>query len=85
VNIKRIINIIFLPVEKILTTVGALINQLPTKEEIKGLRHSPVFKNTYPQKNKKKFDLRNESAPYWDHRAKGSVNTDTRIFNKPRH
>jgi hypothetical protein len=83
-NITKLIDLIFNPIEKALKCVGSIINQSPSKDEIKSLKTSPLFKSTYPHKSKSTFEKTSEHDHKRDHKAKGSVNTDSQIFNKPR-
>ena len=70
--------------EYVLRFVGRLVNQCPTKEEIKRLRHSPIFNNPFTKKNDSSFRPQNDLNHKRDHAPKGAFNTDARIFNKPR-
>ncbi len=72
------------PVKKILNGLGAILNQCPGKEELNQLKQSPLFKTSYPKKKKETSVQKNQPNHKKDHKPKGSVNTDSQIFNKPR-
>ncbi len=82
--LKKILGIIACPVQKILKGLGAIINQCPGKDELNQLKQSPLFKSTYPKMGKKNSVQKNQPDHKKDHKPKGSVNTDSQIFNKPR-
>ena len=79
--IKKIIDLLFYPLEKFLQCVGSVLNTCPTQEEIKRLKKSPINRSTFPkstQKIKAKTRIKKRIHP------QGSTNTETKIFNKPR-
>lgn len=84
-NVRRIIDLLFLPLEKTLNCIGAILNQIPSKDELKKIKTSPIFKSTFPKTMKKIFNDQSVRALKKDHRPKGSAHSDTQIFNKPRH
>ena len=71
-------------IEKALHYIGSIINQSPTKDEMKRLKTPPLFKSTFPKKKLRTFDMKNQHDNRRDHKAKGSIQTDSQIFNKPR-
>jgi len=83
-NTKRLIDLIFLPLEKVLSCIGSVLNQCPTKDECKKLRTSPIFNNPFRKKPQNNFDLNKKSNYKQDYHAKGPKNSDARIFNKAR-
>jgi hypothetical protein len=79
--VKKIIDLLFYPLEKFLQCVGSVLNTCPSPEEIKKLKKSPINRSTYPkstQKNKPKPRIKKRIHP------QGSINTESKIFNKPR-
>jgi hypothetical protein len=79
--VKKIIDLLFYPLEKFLKCVGSVLNTCPSPDEIKKLKKSPINRSTYPkstQKIKAKPQIKKRIHP------KGSTNTETKIFNKPR-
>jgi hypothetical protein len=79
--VKKIIDLLFYPLEKFLKCVGSVLNTCPTQEEIKKLKKSPINLSTYPKSAKKiepKPRIKKRTHP------QGSIKTETKIFNKPR-
>lgn len=79
--VKKIIDLLFYPLEKFLQCIGSVLNTCPTQDEIKKLKKSPINRSTYPkstQKNKPKPRIKKRIHP------QGSINTESKIFNKPR-
>jgi len=83
-NTKRLIGFIFFPLEKALKFIGSLVNQCPDKDELRKLRNSPMFNNPFKKNPNDNFDMKKELNHKRDHHAKGSISTDSRIFNRPR-
>lgn len=84
-NVSKLIDLIFLPLEKTLNCIGKILNQMPSRAELKKIKVSPKFKSTFPTKMKKMFDVKNMRTKKKDSRPKGTEHSDTQIFNKPRH
>ncbi len=79
--VKKIIDLLFYPLEKFLKCVGSVLNTCPTQDEIKKLKKSPINRSTYPKSTKTikpKPRIKKRIHP------QGSINTETKIFNKPR-
>jgi hypothetical protein len=68
----------------IFNAIGNFINQLPTKEEEKKIKHSPLHREHIWQ-TVKQYSYAKSKVPKPIKRAKGSPNTDAQIFNHPRH
>jgi len=72
------------PILKIFQVLGKIINQSPDKGEQKKLRHSPLFNNPFKFKYDLKGIKKSDSLKDVNPRSKGSVKTETAIFNKLR-
>jgi hypothetical protein len=69
--------------DNLLGMIRLIINQCPDKDEIKKLKHAPLFLTHYPsQKNKKvpQLNSHNKAQP----KRVGPRHSGTQIFNKPR-
>jgi hypothetical protein len=84
-NVSKLIDLIFLPLEKTLNCIGAILNQMPSPDELKKIKVSPRFKSSFPVKMKTMFDVKNSRIKKKDSRPKGTEHSETQIFNKPRH
>jgi hypothetical protein len=69
-----------LPFEKILHSIGEVLNQCPNKDDIKRLRQSPYFRHPLRAKVKK----RGQSFKVKKHGFKGTRHSEVRTFNHPR-
>jgi hypothetical protein len=68
--------------DNLLGMIRLIINQCPDKDEIKKLKHSPLFFTHYPsQKNKAEPHNSHQKA---HSRRVGPRHSGTQIFNKPR-
>ena len=83
-KMKKWISFYLSPMLKMLQALGKILNQSPDKGELKKLRHSPLFNNPFKLKNDSKGIKKSDALKDLNSHPKGSVKTETAIFNKLR-